>query len=247
MEVKLKSKIYNFIFALSLLFFSFEKTIAQPDTTKSFIQSKFVKHFSAPILFTGASIYTLNKNVPINKFSTQQRIQNNYPNFHSQLDDYTLFAPVVLTYGVGFLNNNYVKNDFLNRSILLVKSGVIMAALVLPTKYLTNIQRPDNSTFDAYPSGHTANAFMMATFMHEELKHQSIWYSVGAYSVATSVGVMRMLNNRHWSSDVLLGAAIGIASTKIAYLTHQFKWGKDSRISLHFIPVFLGSEALTNN
>ena len=37
---------------------------------------------------------------------------------------------------------------------------------------------------------------------------------------------MRVLNNRHWLSDVLVGAGIGIFSTNMAYLTHQYKWGK---------------------
>jgi membrane-associated phospholipid phosphatase len=236
--VKLKNKKYSTLALFTLLFLVSPKFYGQADTTKSFMQSGFVKHFSAPILLATTSVYTLNKNVPFNKYNVQQNIVSAYPNFHSKADDYILFAPVVFTYGAGFLNNKYVKNDFINRSVLLAKSAIITAAIVYPSKYLFAVQRPDQSEFDAYPSGHTASAFAMATFMHQELKHQSIWYSVGAYSVATSVGIMRMLNNRHWNSDVLLGAAIGIASTKIAYLTHQFKWGKDSRIALSFVPVF---------
>lgn len=239
---KLKNRKYKLLALFGLLLMVSPKFHGQSDTTKSFMQSNFVKHFSAPILLATTSVYTLNKNVPFNKYSVQQNIANAYPNFHSKADDYILFAPVVFTYGVGFLNNKYVKNDFINRSVLLAKSAIITAAIVYPTKYVFAMQRPDQSEFDAYPSGHTASAFAMATFMHQELKHQSIWYSVGAYSVATSVGVMRMLNNRHWNSDVLLGAAIGIASTKIAYLTHQFKWGKDSRIALSFVPVFYAFE-----
>ena len=40
---------------------------------------------------------------------------------------------------------------------------------------------------------------------------------MGAYSVATSVGVLRMYHNRHWLTDVVAGAGIGILSTKTAY------------------------------
>jgi len=235
---KLKNKRYSFFILCCALLVVSPKFHGQSDTTQSFMQSNLVKHFSAPILLATTSVYTLHKNVPFNKYNVQQNIVTKYPNFHTKADDYILFAPVVFTYGAGFLNNSYVKNDFINRSVLLAKSAIITAAIVYPSKYLFAVQRPDHSEFDAYPSGHTASAFAMATFMHQELKHQSIWYSVGAYTVATSVGIMRMLNNRHWNSDVLLGAAIGIASTKIAYLTHQFKWGKDSRIALSFVPVF---------
>lgn len=226
---------------ISVLFFQTFVSFAQKDSTKTFLKSTFVKNFSAPILLGVTSIYTLNNNVPFNKFEVQKNIVTNYPNFHSSIDDYSLYLPVAITYGIGFFDNNYCKNDFTNRSILIVKSFAIMSAITYPAKYIFAVERPDHSEFNSFPSGHTANAFMMATFMHEELKHKSVWYSVGAYTIASSVGIMRMLNNRHWNSDVLMGAAIGIASTKIAYLTHKFKWGKDSRIALNFTPVFYTS------
>ena len=65
--------------------------------------------------------------------------------------------------------------------------------------------------------------------MAKEYGYKSPWYSIGAYTVATSVGVMRVLNNRHWISDVLVGAGVGIFSTNLAYLTHQYKWGKKKK------------------
>ena len=46
----------------------------------------------------------------------------------------------------------------------------------------------------------------------------SPWISVGGYVVATTVGVSRILNNRHWISDVLAGAGIGILSVEFGYL-----------------------------
>ena len=47
---------------------------------------------------------------------------------------------------------------------------------------------------------------MTATMMSKEYGGRSPWYSVGAYSVATVTGLMRMANNKHWLSDVLAGA-----------------------------------------
>ena len=56
---------------------------------------------------------------------------------------------------------------------------------------------------------------------------RSPWYSVAGYGVATATGVMRVLNNRHWISDVLSGAGIGIMSTELAYaLSDVFFKGK---------------------
>ncbi len=93
-----------------------------------------------------------------------------------------------------------------------------MAALVNGIKYTVKERRPDNSSYNSWPSGHTATSFVGATILHKEYGlTRSPWYSVLGYSVATATGVMRVLNNRHWVSDVLSGAGIGILSTELAY------------------------------
>ena len=104
----------------------------------------------------------------------------------------------------------------------MVKGKVFRGTL----KKITAVPRPDTGRPTSFPAGHTAQAFAAATFMTKEYGHKSIWYSIGAYTVATGIGAMRVLNNRHWISDVLVGAGVGIFSTNIAYLTHQYKWGK---------------------
>ena len=58
---------------------------------------------------------------------------------------------------------------------------------------------------------------MTATMFTKEYGHKSPWVGVGAYSVATATGLMRMANNKHWLSDVLTGAGIGILSTEVGY------------------------------
>lgn len=58
---------------------------------------------------------------------------------------------------------------------------------------------------------------MTATMLHKEYGHRSPWYSIGAYTVATVTGVTRQLNNRHWMSDVMVGAGIGILATEFGY------------------------------
>lgn len=212
--------------------------VSQTDTLSK--QKQWLKASIAPAALLGGSIYTMQPNVPLNKWDVQQSITQKYPNFHSSVDDYIWATPAALPYILDWSKKGYAKNDFWNRSIMLAKSQIIVLATVYPVKYLTKVERPDGSELTSYPSGHTAQAFMTATFMHEELKHQSIWYSIGAYSVATVVGGYRLLNNRHWLSDVLAGAAIGILSTKIAYLTHQYRWGKkrNTGIKVSFVPMF---------
>jgi hypothetical protein len=78
--------------------------------------------------------------------------------------------------------------------------------------------RPDGSTANSWPSGHTATSFVGATILHKEYGlTRSPWYSVAGYGVATATGVMRVLNNRHWISDVMSGAGIGILSAELGY------------------------------
>ena len=79
--------------------------------------------------------------------------------------------------------------------------------------------RPDGSTANAVPSGHTATAFTAATIMHKEYGlTRSPWWSIFGYGCATTTGIMRTLNNRHWISDVLVGAGLGIISTDLGYM-----------------------------
>ncbi len=61
---------------------------------------------------------------------------------------------------------------------------------------------------------------MGSKFLYQAYKDVSIWYEVTGYVVATSTGLFRMYNNRHWLTDVAAGAGIGILSTKIAYWVH---------------------------
>lgn len=59
--------------------------------------------------------------------------------------------------------------------------------------------------------------FMTATMLNKEYGHYSPWVGISAYGVATATGLMRMANNKHWLSDVLVGAGIGIISTELGY------------------------------
>ena len=119
-----------------------------------------------------------------------------------------------------------------------------MLGTVNALKYTTDEIRPDNSSANSFPSGHTANAFFGATVLAEEYKDQSIIYPIVGYTVATATGVLRILNNRHWASDVLVGAGIGILSAKAAYVVYPWLkekiGGKHVPKNVVFVPVYDG-------
>lgn len=98
----------------------------------------------------------------------------------------------------------------------------IMAGTVKGLKHTTDETRPDGSDNKSFPSGHTATAFMTASMLSKEYGHISPWINVGAYTIASTTGLMRIRQNRHWLPDVIAGASIGLISTELAYCLTDF-------------------------
>jgi len=137
--------------------------------------------------------------------------------FKTGIDDYTqFFGPAAV---VALKLGGYEGRSDWPR--LLASAGMsyaIMAGFVNGIKYTAKEMRPDGSSANSWPSGHTATAFVGASLLHKEYGlTRSPWWSVAGYGVATATGVMRVLNNRHWISDVMSGAGIGIMSTELGY------------------------------
>jgi membrane-associated phospholipid phosphatase len=205
----------------------------------------FRRAFIAPVLFTAAGLSTLDDDNDDN-YEVQQERNRHIPNFRHHADDYLQHAPIAIVYGLNLLGVKG-KNDFANRTAILIKAEMMVAALTFPLKRITAVPRPDTQELTSFPSGHTAQAFATATFMAREYGHKNIWYSIGAYTMATGVGAMRVMNNRHWMSDVMVGAGIGILSTNLAYLTHQHRWGKKNKSNqTTVIPSYDGQTGMIN-
>ena len=135
--------------------------------------------------------------------------------FHA--DDYLQYLPVVSTYGLSLLGAK-ARHSYLDRTFLIATSYLTMGILVNGLKYTVREPRPYNPNVrNSFPSGHTATAFMGAELVRMEYKDASVWYGVGAYVVASGIGVLRVWNERHWATDVLAGAGIGILSARVAY------------------------------
>lgn len=137
------------------------------------------------------------------------------------IDDFSQYAPLLSVYALNFAGVKG-KNNFKDCTIIMATSYLIMSSTVLGLKSLTKVERPDGSSNNSFPSGHTATAFAGAEFLWQEYKDQSPWYGIAGYAVATGTGIFRIYNNRHWLTDVAAGAGIGILSTKIAYWMHPF-------------------------
>lgn len=141
------------------------------------------------------------------------------------IDDFSQYMPIASVYG---LNLCGVKGEHSLRdyTVLLATSYLLMGATVGVLKMSINEQRPDGSSNNSFPSGHTATAFMGAELLRHEYRHVSPWIGVAGYAVAAGTGFFRMYNNRHWFTDIIAGAGIGILSAKASYWLFPFIYKK---------------------
>lgn len=91
----------------------------------------------------------------------------------------------------------------------LLRAQMLSQGIVQAGKLMANRQRPDASNNASFPSGHTASAFATASVLQS---HYGWKAGVPAYAFGAYVAAARMSANKHNLSDVLVGAAIGMAS-----------------------------------
>lgn len=134
----------------------------------------------------------------------------------TKLDSYVQFFPGAIVYGLNFSGING-KHNFKDRSIIYATSQLLVSAIVLPSKSLIGEERPDGSDNRSFPSGHAAIAFSNAHFMYREYRDDNVGLSLSGYPFAIFTGIYRVINNRHWVTDVVAGAGVGILSTELSY------------------------------
>ncbi len=170
----------------------------------------------APAVLIGAGVTGLA--VPavrsINRSVNDYFDKPKYPRIY--VDDFAQYVPLVSVYGLN-LSGVRGRHSYLESTIIIATSYIAMGAMVNAVKYTVRERRPDGSARNSFPSGHTATAFMGAEILRMEYKEFSPWIGVGAYVLASGIGVCRVYNHRHWVTDVLAGAGIGILSAKVGY------------------------------
>lgn len=141
---------------------------------------------------------------------------DNLYHFKESYDNYTQYLPAAVMLGMK-MSGVQSRSSWGRMLTSDAFSIAILSAAVNQLKTKTQVMRPDGSDRHSFPSGHTATAFMTATMFSKEYGEKNPWYSIGAYSVATVTGLTRMANNKHWLSDIMVGAGIGIISTELGY------------------------------
>lgn len=161
------------------------------------------------------------------------------------IDDIAQYVPAASVYALNAMGIQG-KNNFKDRTLILATSYLLVAGTTLPLKSITKVQRPDGTSFNSFPSGHTATAFAGAEFLWQEYKDESIWYGVSGYIVASGTGLFRIYNDRHWLTDVAAGAGIGILCTKTAYWLYpkmqKLFFKKETKTSVLIAPFYNGNQ-----
>lgn len=218
---------------LFLSFFSLSLYSQQPvsqsvpyftDSLKSQPASKKQRaiSFLLPAAMVGYGVIALN-NPTLQQLNENiyNKIQERDKTYHSGIENYLQYVPAASVYILDFAGVKAAHN-FGDRSLLLLTSAAIDVTSVTLMKHLFKSERPDMSDDKSFPSGHASIAFMNAEFMNKEYVYKSPLYGISAYALATFTGALRIYGNKHWFSDVVAGAGIGILSTKTAYLIYPW-------------------------
>ena len=212
----------SFVLVFILMYFNVFSQTKSQDTLQQ--QKKIKVSYKAliiPVSLIGYGALSLYKD-RLTKLDTSIRNNINSDNEKTfPLDEGTQSLAFISVYGLNLFGVKG-KNNFKDRSIVLATAYLLMGSSVTVLKNTTKRQRPNQTGFTSFPSGHTATAFMGAEFLYQEYKAVSPWYGVSGYFIAAGIGYLRMYNNKHWFSDVVAAAGIGILSTKIAYWVKPF-------------------------
>lgn len=154
-------------------------------------------------------------------YNVHNSLEQNNSFWHISADNYLQFAPAAAAYALKFCNVKSTHN-LLDMTILYGLSNLVAGGITYGTKITVGRERPDQSDHQSFPSGHTQTAFVAAEFLHQEYKDKSVWISIGGYGAATFIGIARVYNNKHWVSDVITGAGVGILSTKLVYWIYPY-------------------------
>ena len=108
-----------------------------------------------------------------------------------------------------------------------LQTTALAAAAAVVLKNSIGRQRPSNSREDPYvfrllqfkdnsmPSGHTAVAFALAASLAAETRDH--WSDAAFFGLATVTAFARIHYDKHWASDTVVGAGIGILSARLIH------------------------------
>ena len=133
----------------------------------------------------------------------------------TKVDDYLQYAPIALMYAGDAICAVGADETWRQTRHMLVSQAATLG-IIYTIKYVLDARRPNGGRY-SMPSGHTAFSFSGATVLHQSFKDSEPLLAWSGYAAATMVGSLRVLKDKHWISDVLIGAGIGIGMAQLTY------------------------------
>lgn len=88
-------------------------------------------------------------------------------------------------------------------------------------------ERPDHSDLNSFPSRHASTAFSLCYTVGNFMGPYSPWWLYGSHAVANGIGFHRVMSTRHWPSDVMAGACIGMGVNMLSGTITNWIFGKE--------------------
>lgn len=212
--------------------------VAQPDSTRTDRKPPMISWLDVAVVGVGigGSIALMNKDADIATRLQSDRYQENgrYQDISSvagKFNEKSLFAAGLVTYGIAKLVHaprtttdiawHTTESIFIASATATVARGILGRSRPFVTADADAYDYKPGKGFSelryrAYPSIHAASAFATASALTAETarhSHRAAWI-VGplSYSLATLPGLARMYEDKHWASDIFMGAALGAVS-----------------------------------
>ena len=230
---------YFWLLLIALLFN--KQVLGQKDSALVCNQKPLLPKLIVPATLILSGVIINNSQTEKNwQIDIRNKVGNNY---HNKFDDYAQYIPYAQVY-LGDLMGIKAKNHWFDQTKNIFIGGVITTIVTHSLKRGVGKERPDGSSKHSFSSGHTATAFLGGTILYHEYKESSMLYASSGYLFSASAGSLRVVNNRHWVSDVLAGAGIGILIGNLIYHIEPLKnWNpfKDTK-NITFTPIINSNE-----
>lgn len=126
-----------------------------------------------------------------------------------------LFPVMGAVYGAGWATDSGAAQETGAMGLEALALGGVEADVM---KYAAQRERPDGADKYSFPSGHATESFAVASVLGSQYGWEA---GVPAYLAAGFVGYSRLQNDKHWLSDVVAGAGLGILSGRAVYRAHR--------------------------
>ena len=190
---------------------------AQASSDSLVVKSNFkAGELIMPLSLIGAGTLGFVQPVKNTRYEVRDFLNDWRGEHRTTVDDYLQYVPLASVYGLSLLGAE-AEHNYVDRTLELATSYIAVGVIVNGIKYTVRETRPDGSSNNSFPSGHTATTFMGAELVRIEYGEDYPWLAAGAYTIATTVGVLRVYNDKHWFTDVFAGAGVGILSARIGY------------------------------